>query len=420
MKVLLSGASGFIGKALAKRLLLAGHELAVLTRNKQRFARAFPYPCRIFQWPAGEATIESEAFEGIEAVIHLAGERVVGDRWNAAKRKQIYDSRVLSTRNLLRALSQHKNHSAKVFISASAIGYYGFAADAERILTEKSEPGPGFLATVCRDWEEEALAAEEQGLRAVSLRIGMVLGRGGGVLGRLESIFRAGLGGKLGSGKQWVSWIHLADLNSIILQALNDAKLKGPLNLVSQNPVRNAEFTAELARALYRPAFLPVPGWCLKLIFGEMASVFLGSQRVMPEKLAAHSFPFAHPSLRQALEDLYPSTDPIACADQLFLADQWVQRPVEEVFSFFAEARNLEKITPPWLKFKLQGKPSEAMQQGTTIDFKLKIHGLPLRWQSSIEEWTPNESFVDLQLKGPYDKWHHRHSFRELNGGGVN
>lgn len=272
MKVAITGASGFVGRALSERLRALGHKVTPVS------LRALPDP-----------------FPQCDAVVHLAGEPVA-QRWTKAARQRIRDSRVQGTRSLVEAL---RASPPAVLISASAVGYYGSRGN--NILTEDATPGSDFLAKVAVRWEKEAFAAEAFGVRVVVLRIGVVLGPGGGALKKMLLPFRLGVGGRLGSGKQWMSWIHIDDLISLIEFAIATPTVSGPLNAAAPAPVTNAEFTRELARALHRPAFLPVPALALKLIFGEMSQVLLGSQRVLPEATLQAGFDFRYSDLGAAL-----------------------------------------------------------------------------------------------------------------------
>jgi uncharacterized protein len=257
-----------------------------------------PAGVRLALWKPGQAP-PAEALADADAIVHLAGENVA-QRWTADARRRILGSRVEGTRRLVEALAGLPRRPAAL-VCASAIGYYGDCGDA--ILDETSAPGAGFLPEVCVAWEREALAAEALGRRVARLRIGVVLDRRGGALARMLPPFRMGAGGRLGDGRQWMSWIHLDDLAGLFRFALEN-NLAGPVNAVAPNPARNADFTRTLAGALHRPAFVPVPGFALRLLFGEMAEVLLGSQRVHPKAAQSAGFRYRFPDLAPALKDL--------------------------------------------------------------------------------------------------------------------
>ncbi len=277
MNIAISGASGFIGRHLMKSLAQAGHSPRALSRHA----------------PPAESLREADA------VIHLAGEPLA-QRWTAEAKRRIRESRVAGTRNLVAALAALPR-KPEALICASAIGYYGSRGD--EVLTESSAPGSGFLPEVCVAWEREAQAAEAFGMRVVRVRTGLVLDAGGGALVRMLPPFRMGLGGRLGSGRQWMSWIHLEDLTALFQFAV-ERQVRGPLNAVAPYAVTNSEFTRELARTLRRPAVFPVPEFALRLLFGEMADVLLASQRVVPSAAQAAGFRFRFPQLAAALESL--------------------------------------------------------------------------------------------------------------------
>ena len=249
----------------------------------------------------------------------------------------------------------------------------------------------------------------------VHLRFGVVLAQGGGFLDALEPVFRKGLGGRIASGKAWLSWIHLDDLTAMVLRAVRDPSWSGVFNAVSPEPVRNADFTEAFVRALRVRKGPPVPALALRLLYGEMADVTLQSQRVLPARAQARGFGYAHPTLEGALQDLYAwKTHP---GDRLFEQRQWVPERLKKVFGFFSDERNLEAITPEWLHFEVEGKSTPALEEGTEIDYRLRIHGVPARWRSRISLWEPDRRFRDVQLKGPYARWEHTHGFAEMGEG---
>jgi uncharacterized protein len=279
MNIAITGASGFVGRHLTARLEAEGHSSRAIS------LRSAPQP---------------DALAGCDAVVNLAGENIA-QRWTPAAKRRIRESRIRGTQALVAAI---RAHPPNMLVSASAVGYYGSRGD--ELLTEESRPGKDFVSQVCIDWEREAHRASEVGVGVVTLRVGMVLGTGGGALARMLAPFKLGMGGRIGTGRQWMSWIHVDDLCDLILFVLRRSALvaeRGVLNAVSPNPASNADFTSELARALHRPAVLPVPALALKLLFGEMAQVLLASQRVIPEGALRADFPFRYPEIGAALRD---------------------------------------------------------------------------------------------------------------------
>ena len=295
MNITISGASGLVGRHLLRVLGDAGHTLHVLSR---RGVTNLPSGVKLTVWdPKSLPPIAS--LENAGAVIHLSGEPVA-QRWTTETKRRIRESRVESTERLVETISKLPRKPA-CLVCASAVGYYGSRGD--EILEESSAPGSGFLPDVCLAWEKAAQAASGLGVRVTSLRIGVVLDKRGGALGRLLAPFRAGLGGRLGSGRQWMSWIHAGDLAELFRFVL-DGTVQGAVNGVAPFPVSNAEFTQELARVLKRPALLPVPGFLLKAVLGDMAEILLASQRVAPRAAESTGFRFRFPQLGAALAEL--------------------------------------------------------------------------------------------------------------------
>lgn len=295
MRILITGATGFLGRRVCEVLGQAGYTLVALSRDPRRAKQHVPELTEAFRWDALK-----EALQGCDAVVHLAGETVAG-RWTDAKKRALRDSRVLSTQELVNALAQLSTRP-KVFISASAIGYYGDRG--EETLTEDSSPGSDFLAQVCQDWEREAARAESLDIRVVRLRIGLVIGPSGGALQALLPIFKLGLGGPLGSGRQFWSWVHRDDVAGAIAFALEREDLRGPINVASPKPVRQREFAQILGRVLKRPAFLPVPAFALKIVLGEFSSELLSSKRVLPQRLQQQGYRFRFAELELALREI--------------------------------------------------------------------------------------------------------------------
>jgi len=292
-KILVSGVSGPIGAALLPSLNEQGYQVTRLVRAKSSGQGQIA-------WNPGHA-IASELVSGFDAVVHLAGESIVG-RWTEAKKRRIVESRVPATRYLAEALGQAKQ-PPRVLISASAVGYYGNRG--EEVLREESASGTGFLAEICREWEGAAEPAATAGIRTAQIRMGLVLSPVGGALQKMLPPFRMGLGGNLGTGRQWWSWIDVQDIVGVIHHIMKTDSLQGAVNLVAPNPVTNAEFTKTLAGVLSRPAVFPMPAFAARLAFGQMADeLLLASQRVEPAKLIASGYKFQHAELEPALREI--------------------------------------------------------------------------------------------------------------------
>ncbi|MGB7760505.1 MAG: TIGR01777 family oxidoreductase [Bryobacteraceae bacterium] len=296
MKIAITGASGFIGRRLMKLLAAHGHRLHVLSRHA---GTNLPAGVELSVWDPLSGPAPEAALRDADAVLHLAGEPVA-QRWTAAAKQRIHDSRVTGTRHLVAALANCSPRPA-VLVCASAIGYYGSRGD--ELLTEDSSPGAGFLADLCVAWEREAGGAEALGMRVTRVRIGLVLDMRGGALKPMLAPFRAALGGPLGGGRQWMSWVHSSDLAEMLRFAL-ERPAPPVLNGVAPGAVTNADFTRALAAALHRPAFLPMPKLALRMLFGEMAELLLASQRVAPVAAEAAGFEFQYRQLTDALADI--------------------------------------------------------------------------------------------------------------------
>ncbi len=293
MKVFLTGGTGFVGKFLSTELIQRGHEITILTRR----VPSRP-PAAGISYVQGDPTQPGDWMGVVpdhDWIINLAGASVF-TRWTAAHKKLMYDSRILTTRHLVQAL---RPGGGQTLFSTSAIGYYGLCGD--EVLTEDAPPGTDFLGKLAQDWEGEALKARERGARVVITRFGIVLGKGGGILDQLVPVFKAGLGGPVGSGQQWFSWIDQTDQLRAFLFVLEHPDLTGPLNFTAPNPVRNRELARALGKVLHRPSFMPAPGFLVKLLMGEFGQVILGGQRVIPGKLLAAGFDFQFPTIAQSL-----------------------------------------------------------------------------------------------------------------------
>jgi hypothetical protein len=296
MKILITGGLGFVGTQLSIRLLGKGNQVTVVDHSP----KPKPHTPREVKYVSADTTSPGAWQEELprqDAVVNLAGASIF-QRWNPTSKRIIYDSRILTTRNVAGAMAGMEKG---VLCSTSAVGYYGFRGDEK--VTEAEEPGDDFLARLCADWEKEASKAAGKGVRVAITRFGIVLGKTGGALGQMIPAFKIFIGGPLGSGKQWFSWIHMEDLLNAIMFVIENKKIEGPVNCCSPNPVRNKDLAKALGKALSRPAIIPAPGLILRLVMGEFGSVLLEGQRVVPAKLLEHGFVFRYPDILEALRE---------------------------------------------------------------------------------------------------------------------
>jgi len=427
MKIVVTGATGFIGRALVLRLLRDRHDVTALVRSVA--AAPGKLGAGVAVVDLADRAARTRAVEQADAIINLAGENILDGRWTAARKQALRASRLDTTRALVDAIAARAT-PLPVLVSASAVGWYGDRGD--DLLDEDEPPATNFTATLVRDWEAAAHAARAHCGRVVLARIGVVLGAGGGALATLAPLFRCGLGGPIAGGKQWMPWIHLDDVVEALVFALTSSALDGPVNLVAPNPATNRQVSAAVGAALHRPSWLPTPGFAVRLTLGARAHVVLDSQRVRPTALERAGFEWRHPDLGEAVtEALVGEADAVQITgapghlpDSAYLAERRprytlrsttiVDRPLEEVFEFFSAAQNLGAITPADMAFTIAGAVP-AMAPGAVIDYRVRALGVTLAWRTVIDAWEPPAAdgarFVDSQIRGPYRCWWHEHRF---------
>lgn len=412
MNILITGATGLVGKALIQKLLLNGHNITAVSRVYKTAKKSLPSNVKVIECDLNYQTIPAKQIEDIDSVVSLMGENVSYGRWSKKRKQRIHHSRVEANKNLLASI---KDLKINCFVGASAIGVYK-QSQGDEVLDENSETDSHFLANVCKDWEG-VYQELDQSVRSVILRIGVVLDQSEGMLKKLIPIYRLGLGGPIGNGKGWMSWIHVDDLVSMIHQSLKEDSTAGVYNAVTPNACQNKDLNFQLAKAVHRPAIFNVPHFMIKLLFGEMGSLALNSQRITTR------FPmkFKYSTIKEAIDHVcINKTLPPHKKTSFhyrFQVNQFIASELDEVFDFFKEAKNLENITPPLLNFRILNQSTPEIKQGTEFNYKLKVHGIPIYWKTIITNWKTNEMFTDYQAKGPYKTWFHTHEFHKVNGG---
>lgn len=406
MKILITGATGMVGKELGKKLTSDGHELFVLTRSPQKSGLQCPFPHYAFSW--SELSTEPK-LRDVEHIIHLAGTNINEKRWSQKFKDEIRESRVHTTQQLVEWANQHCQ-KLESFISTSAVGIYGDTGNNQSI-DETAPLSYNFLGKVCQDWEEP-LQRLERG-RSVVFRVGIVFSEKGGALEKMTAPIQAGIGGTLGSGKQYMSWVDIDDLVALYCFALNHP-IKGVFNATAPEPATNKVISETIAQQLNTKLLAPVPYFALRLIMGEVAPHLVESQRINSKKIEHAGFQFQYPQVQDSLRKRVPLLERL---QKRFIFEQWVPQKNNDIFPFFANAHNLESITPAQLNFNILNVSTPEVQEGTIINYKLKIDGIPIRWKTSIKQWDPPHCFVDNQESGPYKKWHHTHRFDELADG---
>ncbi len=412
MKILITGATGLVGTRLVEKLLEKGyHHICALTRNKK--SKKLNPLVTWYEWDIEQSKIEENALKEVDIIFNLAGENIADGRWSDKKKNRILKSRTEGPKLIWEKLKEH-GQTPRKFISASAVGIYGNREG--EFLNEESSFGDDFLANVCKAWEEAVTRDALSETQIHFLRTGVVLSDREGALKKMLPAFQAGIAGKLGSGKQYMSWIHLDDLVDQYIYLMENDIHEAAFNAVAPEAVTNLVFTKALGKVLHRPTLFPVPAFALKTLFGEMSCVLLEGQNVTPKRFIEAGFKFNYPLIDDALENLLKKKNENI---KELLRYQYIDRPIEEIFNFFSDGRNLESLTPDSMGFRMTKMSTSSIEKGTLIDYKLKVHGIPLKWQAKILDFKENHYFIDEQIKGPYKKWIHRHEFIQAKDGGT-
>jgi len=404
-KILLVGGTGFVGMEVGLALARQGHELRVLTRQTPETIN-LAFPASVFQYD-GE-NVPDTALQHLDVIINFAGASIIDKHWSRRRKRVILESRT-KTAKMVREAAEKGN--VPVVIQTSAVGYYGDTDT--KTADEDSKSGRDFLANTAKRWEE-ASALGLKGTRTIVLRLGVVLGRTGGALPEMITPYVMGIGACLGKGRQYFSWIHIDDVCDIVSNAVDDETYSGVYNLVSPSYESYMDLHRYLAGFYKNFRTLKIPAIMLKLVLGQRAILFLASQKVAPKRLAEQGYSFRFKTLQEAMYDLFDRSPRNAAFIEV---RQWVPAGLSEVWDFFSVEKNLEKMTPPYLNFHVDHISTDGVQDGSVIDYSLKLHGIPIKWRSKIIDFQPKKSFRDIQLKGPYKIWDHEHKFEEIGQG---
>lgn len=407
MKIIITGGSGLIGQALTKELIHGGHEVYILNRNPDQTIRQLPDATAVY-WDGKTQGDWVNYVNGADAIINLAGESIAGKnllnmRWTSKRKIQIRESRVNAGKVLVEAIRTVEDKPA-LLIQSSAVGIYGPLAD--QIVDENYPIANDYLAKVCVDWEKSTKEVESMGVRRVILRTGLVFSKDGGIFSLLKLPFSLFVGGTLGSGLQYLSWIHIDDVVEGVKFLIEDQKAVGIFNFSAPIPVSNKEFAKKMGKAMQRPSLIPLPSFVMKLALGEVSTLALDGQRVVPSHLLERGYQFKYKNLEDALVDLLQPTHRY---QHSFL----VKATKEKVAAFHQNTQVLKHLTP--FPITVQFKQVEPVGEGTRTIFSLWFGPIPVKWEAVHHDFNPPDGFSDTQAEGPFDSWHHRHIFKAMD-----
>jgi uncharacterized protein (TIGR01777 family) len=409
--ILVAGGSGFLGQELGISLVRAGHNVSLLTRKPEELRGTTAFPAtKIFSWDDLLRAEHAESLSQVDVLINFCGTSIADSKWNAEGKAELRRSRVDVTSTLIESLKQ-AGCRPKLWLQASAVGYYGDRPGGE-VLGESSEMGEGFLSELCRDWEQSCQSIEQQ-TRVVYLRISPILDLAGGMLGTLDQLYAGGLGASLGS--HGLPWMHIEDFCAAIQHCIANERVSGPVNFCSPSLESYDDFHKALCKQKQVISLPGPPKFLLRAVLGEKSTFLTNSQQIIPQKLLDTGFQFKFKTLESAFSDLY--ADQLKAGVFWLTRKIWIPRSTDELWPFFSNEHNLEQITPPLLNFHVKSKSTSEIEKNTLIHYRLKLHGIPIRWTSRIAVWNPPHEFVDTQIKGPYSYWYHRHLFEPMGNG---
>ncbi len=414
-KIVIAGATGFIGQELGIALVRKGFEISVLTRDPKKHEGRLAFPCKLLTFDKEQMAAAEQAIDGAYAVINLVGQSIDTGTWKLTGERSVYASR-LDPLELLTSAVRKAKVPPKIFLQASATGYYGNSQD---LCTEEHPPASeseSFLAKVCIDLENMGRRVESSGTRFIPMRIGVVLGHGG-ALEKINQLYAAGAGARFLGTKGFFPWVAIDDVVAAFIFVVEHADvkdIKGPINIVGPTIATLSDLHATMVKLHGRQFAPPVPAWIVRKVANKRAVLLFDSARVSPKKLIDCGFDFAVKTIDQAIDVLCPA----GYKGQFRLVKkQFVRADMNEIWKFFSMPQNLEAITPPWLCFKIKDISTEIMGNGTRIHYQLTLKGVPITWKSVISGYQEKKQFKDEQLVGPYEVWEHTHKFEPLGDG---
>ncbi|MFL2756367.1 MAG: TIGR01777 family oxidoreductase [Dehalococcoidia bacterium] len=421
MNILVFGGTGFIGRPVIARLQGRGHNVRCLSRDTARAKDLLGEGVDLLDFDLSDLELIKE-IELADVIINLAGEQLAGVRWSESKKKKFHESREGINKLIVNAISNCKTPPS-LFISASAVGVYGDRGN--ELLTEDSLPNSDYLSQLCLDWEDAAIEAEKHGVRVCTLRLGVVLGREGGVLKQVMPTFELGVGTYLGDRDQKVPWVHIFDVVRVVEFCI-DTDIEGPVNVVAPKASTSINFAKILKNITKAKILIHIPYIALRIVFASGAKVLTNSQNAVPEKLLNNNFEFKYSLLEEAIKDeVAPGSIQISKTSRFIevlkskgqyqlKTSVTLNSSAEETFSFFGSPLNLGLSTPDWLGFRIIDIPDEIMEESKIV-YKIKLGLVYMKWCTVIAKWHPSDIFVDFQAKGPYSLWWHEHSIKPLS-----
>lgn len=413
MRILITGATGLVGRHLCKALLEAGHSLTVVTRCQKKYDELVGLPAFILEHDLNQGVISSSVLEAIEVIIHLAGENIGGSKWTKNFKQKLHNSRVLTTQNLLDSFKPLKQKVLSTVISASGIDIY--PPSDQEYHEETPTTNKSFLSHLCQEWEKSAIErAKHLNIRSIQARFGLVLSRDSKVLEEMEPFARKGLLGRISGKDFWMSWIYIEDLIRALIFCIENTQIQGPINCTSPHPCLHSDFIRTLNQSFGKKDFLPAPKTLLSLFKGDLIHSVTKSHKVIPRQLESMGFSFHFKDIASTLTSMYQDFQ----ATLRYEGWLWFPQSIEKVFEFCTFLENVKKISPPWIKFQLNKENPLKITKDTEFGYTFCIHRLTIKTKAKIVAYKKPYFFADENIKGGFfHKWHHKHYFKTLAGG---